>query len=60
MLIYIANKFILYMLYYYIHIFSDGLARSQSVKDRLQLLKSGTQMYKIRDKGVRGIKLYER
>ena len=39
---------------------SDVLARSKSVVDRLALLKTGTKLYKVRDKGVRGIKIYER
>ena len=39
---------------------SDALARSQSVKERLEMLKTGTQLYKVRDKGVRGLQLYKR
>jgi len=39
---------------------ADVLARSKSVVDRLALLKTGTKLYKVRDKGVRGIKIYER
>jgi len=38
----------------------DALARSQSVKERIDLLKTGTELYKVRDKGVRGLQLYKR
>ena len=38
----------------------DALARSQSVKERLDLLKKGTHLYKVRDKGVRGLQMYKR
>ena len=38
----------------------EVLARATSVKDSLDHLKSGTYLWKLRDKGVRGIKLYRR
>jgi len=37
-----------------------GVIRSVSIKDRMELLRSGTVLKKIRDKGLRGIQLYER
>ena len=33
---------------------------SQSVEDKVEILKNGTCLQKIRDKGTRGVKLYER
>ena len=36
------------------------MARATSVKDSLDHLKSGTVLWKLRDKGVRGLKLYRR
>ena len=48
------------MLLFNKELLADGLARSHSVKERLDLLKMGTQMYKVRDKGVRGMRMYER
>ena len=38
----------------------EVLARATSVKDSLDHLKSGTFLWKLRDKGVRGLKLYRR
>jgi len=38
----------------------EAYARSQSLKDKLEVLKAGTTLYKIRDKGLRGIQLYKR
>eukprot|EP00092_Neocalanus_flemingeri_P005512 GFUD01005942.1.p1 GENE.GFUD01005942.1~~GFUD01005942.1.p1 ORF type:complete len:789 (-),score=239.22 GFUD01005942.1:53-2419(-) len=38
----------------------DALVRSHSVKERIDLLKKGTQLYKVRDKGMRGLQLYKR
>ena len=35
--------------------------RSKSIDEKLSLLKKdGTELYKIRDKGVRGVKVYKR
>lgn len=39
---------------------ADALARSQSVKDMMEQLKKGSQLHKVRDKGVRGLQLYKR
>ena len=38
----------------------DSLARSISLNSRIEILKSGTDLYKIRDKGMRGINVYKR
>lgn len=38
----------------------EVLARSTSIKDALDILKGGTVLWKIRDKGVRGLKVYKR
>jgi len=38
----------------------DALERSQSVKEGVGVLKKGTELYKVRDKGVRGLQLYKR
>ena len=38
----------------------DAIAKSVTVKERLDMLKTGTQLYKVRDKGVRGLQLYKR
>jgi Ca2+-binding EF-hand superfamily protein len=38
----------------------DSLDRSQSLRDNLDLLKRGTHLYKVRDKGVRGVQMYKR
>ena len=36
------------------------MKRSKSLHDRLEILKQGTLLYKIRDKGLRGINVYKR
>jgi len=38
----------------------DGVDRSESLKDNLNLLKKGTHLYKVRDKGMRGLQMYKR
>jgi len=38
----------------------DAMERSQSLNETLELLKKGTNLRKIRDKGVRGLKLFKR
>ena len=46
---YLDNKFSL-----------DGQDRSESLKDNLNLLKNGTNLFKVRDKGMRGLQMYKR
>ncbi len=41
-------------------LFSEVLARSTSIRDALDRLKNSTVLFKIRDKGVRGVKAYRR
>ena len=36
------------------------MARSNSVNESIERLKKGTNLYKIRDKGMRGINVYKR
>jgi len=38
----------------------DALQRSQSLNETLEFLKKGTNLRKIRDKGVRGLQLFKR
>jgi len=38
----------------------ESYGRSQSMKDKLEVLKNGTDLHKIRDKGTRGIRFYKR
>ncbi len=38
----------------------EVLARSTSIKDELEILKKGTVLYKVRDKGVMGLQLFRR
>ena len=39
---------------------SEVLARSTSIRDALDKLKNSTVLFKIRDKGIRGVKSYRR
>merc|ERR1719495_1281672 len=39
---------------------SESMVRSQSLHERMEILKQGTVLHKIRDKGVRGINVYKR
>merc|ERR1719342_164870 len=39
---------------------SESMVRSQSLHERMEILKQGTILHKIRDKGVRGINVYKR
>ncbi|XP_040566221.1 1-phosphatidylinositol 4,5-bisphosphate phosphodiesterase delta-1 isoform X4 [Lepeophtheirus salmonis] len=41
-------------------IISDVLERSFSIQDSIDVLQKGTILYKVRDKGVRGVKVYQR
>ena len=36
------------------------MVRSVSLKTRIDILKTGTMLFKIRDKGMRGINVYKR
>jgi len=38
----------------------EQFSRSQSIKEKLEILKKGSMLYKIRDKGIRGITFYKR
>ena len=38
----------------------DSLARSISLNTRIEVLKNGINLFKIRDKGMRGINVYKR
>eukprot|EP00096_Caligus_rogercresseyi_P012558 TRINITY_DN5303_c0_g1_i1.p1 TRINITY_DN5303_c0_g1~~TRINITY_DN5303_c0_g1_i1.p1 ORF type:complete len:822 (-),score=236.70 TRINITY_DN5303_c0_g1_i1:21-2336(-) len=39
---------------------SDVLERSLSIQDSIEVLSKGTILHKVRDKGVRGVKIYKR
>lgn len=38
----------------------DSMARSISLSTRIEVLKNGINLFKIRDKGMRGINVYKR